>query len=414
MLVLLGHYLPGYKAGGPIRSIANMVEALGDEFDFRIVTSDRDLRERAPYDEIRPGKWIQVGRARVLYLPPGLRWLWPFIRTLCTTQADFLYLNSFFARRFSILALILRWLSLFQPNSVVLAPRGEFSPGALQLKTWRKRTYIALSRWAGVYRGILWHASSSYEERDIQTAFCREEAITVAWPIAAGMGVHKPSSFEVVTAPDLPDRGAGRSVLARRRVKPAGSIVLAFLSRISRMKNLDGALNLLSGVSGEVYFRIYGPIEDRGYWEACQGIISRMPANIGVEYRGEVQHGDVEAVLSDCDALLLPSHGENYGHVIPEALLAGCPVIISDQTPWRDLESQGIGWDLPLKEPERFQRVLQDCIDMPPERFSEWSYRARQFGLKQLDDVAILDQNRRLFSKSSVSVAEYAGGAARS
>src|ERR1019366_845272 len=109
-------------------------------------------------------------------------------------------------------------------------------------------------------------------------------------------------SFEVVTAPDLPDRGAGRSVLARRRVKPAGSIVLAFLSRISRMKNLDGALNLLSGVSGEVYFRIYGPIEDRGYWEACQGIISRMPANIGVEYRGEVQHGDVEAVLSDCDA----------------------------------------------------------------------------------------------------------------
>ena len=43
ILSFAGHYLPGYKAGGPIRSIANMVDQLGDEFDFRIVAGDRDL-----------------------------------------------------------------------------------------------------------------------------------------------------------------------------------------------------------------------------------------------------------------------------------------------------------------------------------------------------------------------------------
>jgi len=413
ILVLIGHYLPGYKAGGPIRSVANMVEALGDEFDFRIVTSDRDLRGAGPYDEIEPAKWIQVGKARVLYLPAGPRWLWRFVRMLFTTQADVLYLNGFLARRFSMLPVILRRLWLFRPNSVVLAPRGEFSLGALRLKAWRKHTYITLSRWAGMYEGVLWHASSLYEEQDIRRAFRRSEDITVAWPIAAGASADVSNRLQIVTAPDIP-RLSGPSAFGRRKVKPAGSIVFAFLSRISRMKNLDGALNLLSGLSGDVQFRIYGPTEDLGYWQACQKIAARLPANIRVEYCGEVHHDNVAAVLSDCDALLFPTHGENYGHVILEALLAGCPVVISDQTPWRNLESKGIGWDLPLNDPARFRRALQDCIDMPPEGFSEWSHRARQFGLQQLDDAAVLDQNRRLFANRSVTAAEPAVGAARS
>ena len=52
VLVFIGYYLPGYKAGGPVRSIANVVETLGDEFEFRIVTSDRDLLDEVPYPGI--------------------------------------------------------------------------------------------------------------------------------------------------------------------------------------------------------------------------------------------------------------------------------------------------------------------------------------------------------------------------
>ncbi len=48
ILAFIGHYLPGYKAGGPIRTLENMVDALGDEFEFRIVTSDRDLGDGDP------------------------------------------------------------------------------------------------------------------------------------------------------------------------------------------------------------------------------------------------------------------------------------------------------------------------------------------------------------------------------
>jgi hypothetical protein len=43
------YYLHGFRAGGPVRMIVNMVEHLGDEFEFRVVTSDRNVRDCSPY-----------------------------------------------------------------------------------------------------------------------------------------------------------------------------------------------------------------------------------------------------------------------------------------------------------------------------------------------------------------------------
>lgn len=366
-----------------------MVEALGDEFDFRILSSDHDHNERTQYQGIKSHEWVAVGKAQVQYFPSAMRSLWSFIKVVRCTPADAVYLNSFFSRRFSMLPLALRRLSLFHANSVVLAPRGEFSLGALRLKGLRKRTYITISKWLGLYRDVLWHASSPHEERDICCIFGPRARIAVASPISVGRNREKRSDCKSGTTPD-------RAIAPR--TKPAGSIRLVFLSRIARMKNLDGAISLLSRLSGRVYCGIYGPVEDRTYWESCQEMLSRLPANIHVEYGGEVAHEAVPDVLSQHDALLFPSLGENYGHVILEAFAAGCPVIISDRTPWRELEKKGVGWDLPLQHPAEFQRVLQECIDMPPEKFLEWSHRARRFGLEKVNDTEIMEQNRNLFA----------------
>ena len=52
--------------------------------------------------------------------------------------------------------------------------------------------------------------------------------------------------------------------------------------------------------------------------------------------------------MKNYHCLFLPSTGENYGHAIVEAFSAGLPVIISTLTPWKNLESQKVGWDIPL------------------------------------------------------------------
>jgi glycosyltransferase involved in cell wall biosynthesis len=61
--------------------------------------------------------------------------------------------------------------------------------------------------------------------------------------------------------------------------------------------------------------------------------------------------------------LALPSRGENFGHIVPEAWAAGCPVLVSDRTPWRNLAQQGVGWDLPL-EPQVWVDAVQRCLDL--------------------------------------------------
>ena len=107
ILVLLDRYLPGYKAGGPIQTIANMVEAIGDRYKFYIVTSDRDSGDTEPYPGIIYGQWMTVGKAQVRYLSPNEN-LWKEYRNIISsTDFSLLYCQSFFNPKYTILPLLI-------------------------------------------------------------------------------------------------------------------------------------------------------------------------------------------------------------------------------------------------------------------------------------------------------------------
>jgi len=377
ILTFVGYYLPGYKAGGPIRTIANMVDRLGDEFQFKIVTADRDFDDTEPYPGIIIGGWKRAGKAEVFYMSPNRRSLRDFKRLLCSTEYDVLYINSFFSPHFTIKPLLLIWLRLIHDRPLIIAPRGEFSPGALGLKSFKKRVYILAAKALGLYHDAVWQASSEHEEADIRRWFGND--------------------VRVVIAPDLPPliNVADGPVAVKGKTK--GCLKIIFLSRISRKKNLYGALKMISGLKERVQFNIYGPMEDVDYWSECQEIISSFPENIEVRYCGSVAHGQVSDVIREHDLFFLPTLGENFGHVILEALCVGCPVLISNQTRWRGLEEKGVGWDLPLDRPKLFQEALQRCINMDRAEYLKWSKLARKYGLKVSQDDSIVELNKQLF-----------------
>lgn len=377
ILAFADYYLPGYKAGGPIRTLTNMVDHLGDEFEFKIVTADRDFDDTKHYPGIKVDGWDRVGKANVFYMSMNRRFLSDFKRLLCSTEYDVLYLNSFFSPHFTIKPLMLRRMQLIPDRPLIIAPRGEFSPGALGLKSFKKRVYITAAKAFGLYKKAVWQASSEHEEADIRRWFGNDARVIIA-----------PNLPPVINAADEP-------TVIRNKTK--GGLEIIFLSRISRMKNLDGALKMLNGLNGQVKFNIYGPMEDKEYWLECEQIISNLPKNINVRYRGAVTHEQVSDVMRKHDLFFLPTLGENFGHVILEALLAGCPVLLSDQTPWRDLEEKGLGWDLPLDQPERFRDVLQACINRGNVEQMECSERAYQFACEVVTDDGVIEQNRQLF-----------------
>jgi glycosyltransferase involved in cell wall biosynthesis len=95
----------------------------------------------------------------------------------------------------------------------------------------------------------------------------------------------------------------------------------------------------------------------------------------------------------------LPTANENFGFVILEALLAGCPVLISDQTPWRNLAEKGIGWDLPLSRPDLIRAALQRCIAMDAQSHRSMSIRAREFALDYVARDNSAAQNAAMFNR---------------
>jgi glycosyltransferase involved in cell wall biosynthesis len=397
VIILLGTYMPGYKAGGPVRSVANLVGSLGEEFKFKIVTLDRDMGDTLPYAGVAKGRWVHLGSAEVMYLSPGWGGFFRLIALIRSLDShSVLYLNSLFSRRFSIIAMVLLRLGICSPKCVVLAPRGEFSQGALKIKRKRKLFYIRLSSWLGFYRGVIWHASTTLEEADIRRAMQNLSFVRITDELPSNWKMHKSSNTCVVaTAKDI--HLLLEHVQGEKPRKVAGRLRTVFVSRISPMKNLLFALRMLQGVSGDISFDIYGPLESSEYWNQCRRMICKLPQNIWVRYMGTVQHDRVREVFAEHDLLFLPTLGENYGHVICEALSAGCPVLISDQTPWRDLRQRGAGWDVPLAETERFRAILQQCVDADEEWYAALVIGAKEYAKKAASDPAILEENRRIF-----------------
>ncbi len=85
VLALVHYYLPGFKAGGPVRSISNLVERLGSEFDLRIITADRDFRDDTPYKDVVIDGWNRIGNAQVYYLSAGVGALRSLLRLISDT-----------------------------------------------------------------------------------------------------------------------------------------------------------------------------------------------------------------------------------------------------------------------------------------------------------------------------------------
>jgi len=378
VLVFVRYYLPGFKAGGPVRSIDNLVGHLGDEFDFHVVTSDRDLGDAAAYPGVTADARAKIGKATVTYLSPGKQGFRGICRLLRATPYDVVYLNSFFDPVFSAVPLLLRRFGLAPRRPYLVAPRGEFSPGALALKAWKKRFYLWAVRTGGLFHNVGWQASSEYEAAEIVRAFeVNPDRVYIASnPTASESGQCHVSS-SVHRDPGMPLR-------------------IVFLSRISPKKNLRFALRVIAQVHEPVVFDIYGPVADEAYWQRCRADIDALPGHVQVNCRGAVPPDQIREIMSGHDLFFLPTLGENFGHVIAEALSAGTPVLIADTTPWRDLKAAGVGWDLRLDEEQSFVRSIEHCARLGAEEYETWRASIRRFAATRLNDPEIIKANRTL------------------
>jgi glycosyltransferase involved in cell wall biosynthesis len=177
---------------------------------------------------------------------------------------------------------------------------------------------------------------------------------------------------------------------------PGEPLRIVFLSRISLIKNLDFALNVLKQVRIPAVFDIYGQADDQAYWTYCQSLIADMPSHISVRYHGSIDHHDVPATLTRYDLFFLPTRGENYGHAIVESFAAGTPVLISDATPWRNLVEREVGWDLPLGNREAFAGCIDRLSEFSAEEYALYRAKSLAFFKTQVGNRRAVEENKSL------------------
>ncbi len=360
-----------------MRSIVNFTAALGGDLNIRICCLDRDEFDEAPYPGMKYLPWEQIGRGRVRYLRPGKQVLLEILRTLKEKPHDTLYLSGGFDPYFSIWPLVACWLGLCPRRTVVIAPCGELAPSALAIKPTKKKIFLAAARFLGLHKSVVWHATTAAEAQDIQAA------------------THVPMRNVRVAGIVPTILHADKDVLARGAQQPLRVI---YLSKICRMKNLAFGLKALRHVRHSVRFSIFGLIEEKDYWAECEKLIADLPAHVEAVYGGPIPYEDVPHVLAEQDLFLLPTLGENFGHVIFEALEMGLPIIISDKTPWQSLRQAGVGYDIPLEEEAAFTRAIDEIAEMPAEDFIAMRERAFDYARDWLKSQESIVAIRRLLS----------------
>ncbi len=241
-----------------------------------------------------------------------------------------------------------------------MAPRGMLQKSALEIKPRKKNIYLwGLQKFLLNRKRLKWQLTTEQELNEFKWVY--------------------PNAGKTSLVGNVP-KLVSETHVNRKRTEN-GTTRLLTVALISPMKNHHLVLNALGKIKNNVEYDMYGPVKDPDYWELCQEKIKGLPRHIRVRYKGEAEPTVIEQLWKQYDYYIQPSQSENFGHAIFEALSAGLPVIISDQTPWRDLANKKAGWDVPLKDPEALKEAIQWAIDMKQEEYNQWRKGARQLAM---------------------------------
>ena len=339
ILVFSDWFDPAYKAGGPVRSLLNLTSIW--PFETSVLTSNEDLDDHGPMKSVESDQWLQKNQnVQVYYQSAPQRSVAFLKKTILSDCWSAYYINSLFSLWFSIIPLwILKGKSL--SHKVVLAPRGMLHEGAFSQKKNKKKVFVWLGKRIGLWKGILWHATSEWEKQRILKVI--------------------DENARVVVFPNIP------SLIPRTQFPSWNAQQQTWLvvSRISPEKGIIETLDWIatSPHAHKVELIVIGPIENQVYYQQCLRLLAQFPA-LKVQFKGDLPAEKIQPYRENCHLFFSSTKGENYGHSIAESILSGMPVIITNTTAWKDLEVLGIGWDVEWTK-EGFQNAIERwwCLD---------------------------------------------------
>ena len=373
IFITIPWFLPAFRAGGPIQSIANLVREYKDGVQYYIFCSDVDLNGAA-LENIAVNQWVQHNDYTQIWYASPENISKDLVKQVTIITPDILYIIGLYDWHFNMVPVL-----FCKARRKIISVRGMLHPGALSQKKWKKKIYLSLFRLLEIPYKTSFHATDIIEKVYIKKHFGNKADVSVA--------ANFPNFIGKLQLPH----------------KTTGKLKLVSIALISPMKNIDWVLKALCSTPALIEYHIYGPVKDTVYWNECLEIIKDLPENITVIKHGEIQPLRIKDALANGHVFILPSKSENFGHAIYEALSAGLPVITSHNTPWNDLKSSSAGINIDVNNINQASEAIAFFSGMNNEELLHWQLAAGDYAEKAVNINTIKDQYHNMFSFDAVS-----------
>jgi glycosyltransferase involved in cell wall biosynthesis len=361
ILIIYEFFYPAYKAGGVVQSLRNLVTLLHKDYNFYCITGGYDLNETEPLAGINLNAWNNItidNQAKINIWYDDKKNLTPSKMNglIHSVNPDIIYINGFMHIAFLMNPLLAIRFTSNKTIKTIIAPRGMLQEGAVAVKSVKKKWYLKVIQLLNLTKNIHWHITAPIEIAGIRKYFTATDN-------------------QITCIGNIPRNPVDT---IQQTSKREGFLSLLYASIITEKKNLLYVLQSLMHCTASIEFTIYGVIKEQAYWDDCNAIIKQLPEHILVSYKGDYSPDQMQTIVSNADAMIILSKGENFSHAIFECLGAGRPIISSDFTSWNDLTSQNAGWNLPLDQPLAIAAQLDQLASISNTDWISYCYGAYQ------------------------------------
>jgi len=244
------------------------------------------------------------------------------------------------------------WACRFARRAAIpylVAPRGMLEPWGMQQKRFKKRLAWLSYQKADVARAACLHATAEQEASNLRALGFKNLCAVVA------NGV------------DLNDGDANCQRSQRQAL---------FLSRIHQKKGLPTLVEAWHRIRPANWRCIVAGPDENGHLGEVKTLVRARGLESSFEFLPEISDDDKWQLYRSADLFVLPTHSENFGLVVAEALSCGVPVITTTAAPWKDLQDHRCGWWIP-DSVERLAATLRDATSAPPESLQRMGARGR-------------------------------------
>jgi glycosyltransferase involved in cell wall biosynthesis len=331
-------------SGGPYESIRHLTGGLAE--------ADVDVAVAMPFDPVsrsHHGEWRadMSSEGRILFPPLG--WSPDFARRVLAQDADILHTHGLWQHPSWV---ALGWKRQRQRPHVV-SVRGMLEPWAWEHRAWKKRPMWKMFEKRNLESAALLHATSEQEAQSF-----RDRGLKV--PIAI-----------IPNGVELPDKWI------RNGVSMPSKRTVLFLSRIHPKKGLPLLLEAWAKVRPDGWdLKIVGP-DEGGHRKELEKQAAALGLADVVSFLDAVRGEEAKnSLFTEASLFVLPTHSENFGIAVAEAMAHGLPVITTHGAPWQILEEEQCGWWVPVSV-DGLAAALDAATRLPPEKLEEMGIKGR-------------------------------------